>query len=147
MPHITLIYPFRSRREFDRLAKRFLQVCSQVSPFEIELATLHWFRHRSSYTLWLAPEPRDVLVHLQTALWRLVPDCDEVRQHAGGYTPHLSVGQVRGQAALHELVANVQSSWTPIRFRASEISLIWRNDPPDDVFRMGRSVQLGGAIQ
>ena len=109
MPHITLIYPFRSCHEFDVLARRFGQVCSQVPPFEIELATLCWFRRRSSYTLWLAPEPKDVLVRLQTALWRLVPDCDEVRRHAGGFMPHLSVGQMRGQGVPRELEAELQS--------------------------------------
>ena len=144
MPHITLLYPFRPRREFDVLAEQFAQTCSRISPFEIEMATLRWFRHRSSYSLWLAPEPKEALVHLQAALRRVVPDCDEVRRHAGGFTPHLSVGQVRGQGALRRLLGELQSSWTPIRFRASEVSLIWRNDPPDDVFRVGQSVKLGG---
>jgi 2'-5' RNA ligase len=144
MPHITLVYPFRPRWEFGALADRFEQHCSRIMPFEVELAALRWFRHRSSYTIWLAPEPKEALVRLQTALSRVVPDCDEVRRHVGGFTPHLSVGQVRGQRALSDLVADLQASWTPIRFHMSEISLIWRSDPPDDVFRVGRSVRLGG---
>jgi 2'-5' RNA ligase len=146
MPHITLVYPFRPRREFDALADRFAQNASHILPFEVELATLRWFRHRSSYTIWLAPEPREALVRLQTALSLAVPDCDEVRRHAGGFTPHLSVGQVRGQGALSELLAELQAGWTPIRFQASDISLIWRNDPPDDAFRVGQSVMLGGTL-
>lgn len=143
MPHITLVYPFRPRCEFDALAERFAQHCSLVSAFEVALATLRWFRHRSSCTIWLAPEPKETLVRLQTTLGLVVPGCDEVRRHTGGFTPHLSVGQVRGQGALGELLADLQAGWTPIRFQASEISLIWRNDPPDDVFRVGQSVKLG----
>jgi 2'-5' RNA ligase len=144
MPHITLVYPFRPRPEFDALADRFEQQCSHITPFEVELAALRWFRHRSSYTIWLAPEPKEALVRLQRALGQVVPGCDEVRRHVGGFTPHLSVGQVRGHGALFDVVADLQAGWTPIRFYASEISLIWRSDPPDDVFRVGRSVRLGG---
>jgi 2'-5' RNA ligase len=144
MPHITLLYPFRPRSEFDVLVEAFAQVCSCLSPFEVEMADLRWFQHRSSYTVWLAPEPQDAFVNLQAALWRIVPDCDDVCQHRGGFTPHLSVGQVRGRGALRRLLAELQSAWTPIRFCASEIRLIWRNDPPDDVFRFGPCVKLGG---
>jgi 2'-5' RNA ligase len=147
MPHITLVYPFRPRREFDLLARGFARACEEIVPFEVELATFHWFRHRSSHTLWLAPEPKEAVVDLQTALWRTVPDCDEVRQHAGGFTPHLSVGQVRGKDALCGLLTELQDAWTPIRFQVCQVSLIWRNDPPDDVFRVGQSVTLGDAIQ
>ena len=31
----------------------------------------------------------------------------------------------------------------PLKFTVSDICLIWRNDPPDDVFRIGRRIQLG----
>jgi 2'-5' RNA ligase len=147
MPHITLIYPFRPRPAFEALADRFARACAQISPFEVEMAALGWFQHRSSYTLWLAPGPKETFVRLQTALWRVAPDCDDTRRHKGGFTPHLSLGQVRGREALEDLFDELQSEWTPIRFRASEISLIWRDDPPDDLFQVGRSVGLGGTIR
>jgi 2'-5' RNA ligase len=143
MPHITLVYPFRPRHEFSALAERLAHACAQTPPFEVEMTTLGWFQHRSSYTLWLAPEPKETLVRLQTALWRVVPDCDDTRRHRDSFTPHLSLGQVCGREALGELLAEVQRAWTPIRFLASEISLIWRNDPPDDAFRVGQVVRLG----
>ncbi len=146
MPHITLVYPFRPLHEFRVLAERFACACAQIAPFEVEMTALGWFRHRSSHTLWLAPEPKETLVRLQTALWRVVPECDETRRHKGGFTPHLSLGQVRGREALNELLERLRRTWTPIRFTASEISLIWRNDPPDDAFRMGQAVRLGAGI-
>jgi 2'-5' RNA ligase len=144
MPHITLVYPFRRRREFGLLAEQLVQACADMEAFEIELSTLSWFRHRSSYTVWLAPEPKKALVDLQSALWRVVPDCDEVRRYKDGFTPHLSVGQVRGRAALDGLLTDLERAWTPVRFVVSGVSLIWRRDPPDDVFRVGRSVGFGG---
>jgi 2'-5' RNA ligase len=147
MPHITLVYPFRPQHEFGALAERFVHACAQIPPFQVEMATVGWFQHRSSYTLWLAPEPKETLVRLQTALWRVVPDCEDTRRHEGGFTPHLSLGQVRGREALSELLAEVQRAWSPIHFLASEISLIWRNDSPDDAFRVGQAVRLGGRVE
>jgi 2'-5' RNA ligase len=147
MPHITLLYPFRPRHEFTALSQRFAQDCADVPPFEVELSVLRWFRHRSSYTVWLAPEPREALVNLQTTLWRCLSDCDEVRQHMGGFTPHLSVGQVHGRGPLTELLTELEHGWTPLRFWASGVTLIWRNDPPDDAFRVGEFVKLGGTSQ
>ena len=117
-----------------------------MSPFEMTLATFHVFEHgRESYTLWLAPEPAETLLRLQTAIWQAFPDCDEVRQHGGGFTPHLSVGQVRSREKMEQLVSDWQRSWTPVRFQVAAVSLIWRDDPPDDVFRIERAVRLGTA--
>ncbi len=144
MPHITLLYPFRPRPEFEAAAAHLVPVCETTPPFGVTLATFHAFEHgRESYTLWLAPEPAEALLQLQTALWQAFPDCDEVRQHAGGFTPHLSVGQVRGREKMEQLVSDWQRSWTPLRFRVAAVSLIWRDDPPDDVFRVGYTVRLG----
>jgi 2'-5' RNA ligase len=103
-----------------------------------------FFHHgHQRYTLWLAPEPTEPVIALQTALWQVVPDCDETRKHKHGFTPHLSVGQVRGKAQMEQLCKKLQSQWQPLTFTVKKISLIWRNQPPDDVFRVGRNVQLG----
>lgn len=143
MPHVTLIYPFRPREAFDELVEPLAQACRDIAPFEIELAEFGFFRHRSSYMLWLASEPCAALDALQTALWHVVPDCDETRRHGAGFTPHLSVGQVQGHDALQALLADLQGTWTRVQFQVSEASLIWRNDPPDDVFRVGRTIPFG----
>jgi 2'-5' RNA ligase len=98
MPHITLLYPFRACEEFAGLAEQFSAVCGDVEPFRVDLVEMRWFQHRpGSYTLWLAPEPREVLVRLQALLGNIVPDCDDVTRHRDGFTPHLSIGQVRGE--------------------------------------------------
>jgi 2'-5' RNA ligase len=144
MPHVTLLYPFRPREDFDALAGPLEEAARTVQPFDVELAEFRWFSHgRRSFTVWLAPEPAVRIGLLQEALWRVVPDCDDVRQFAGGFTPHLSVGQVRDRQQLKELLAALRSAWRPLRFRVESVSLIWRRRPPDDVFRVDRSIRLG----
>jgi RNA 2',3'-cyclic 3'-phosphodiesterase len=144
MPHITLLYPFRPFHQFDHLAERFSAACERIEAFQLELAEMRFFRHRGeSYTLWLAPEPRDALVRLQAVLGSVVPDCNDVVRHRDGFTPHLSVGQVRGERQMLALKQALQAAWQPIAFTAREVNLIWRGEPPDDVFRVGQTVRLG----
>ena len=73
----------------------------------------------------------------------VAPDCDDVARYRDGFTPHLSIAQVRGERQMVALKEELQTVWQPIAFRAHEISLIWRCDPPDDVFRIGQTVSLG----
>jgi hypothetical protein len=42
-----------------------------------------------------------------------------------------------------DLIAALGSDWTPITFQVSAVSLIWRDHPPDDVFRVARTISLG----
>jgi 2'-5' RNA ligase len=144
MPHVTLLYPFRPRHQFDQLTEPLAAACAPIEPFEVELAELRYFRHRrDSFTLWLAPEPKAALIRLQAALGRVVPDCDDAAKHRDGFTPHLSLGQVRGEGRRQVLQQTLQAAWQPLRFVAREVSLIWRGEPPDDVFRIGQTVRLG----
>jgi 2'-5' RNA ligase len=147
MPHVTLLYPFRPREQFGGLAGPLREATEQIEPFEVRLAEFRHFRHgRGSHTLWLAPEPSEAMVRLQAALQSAVPDCDDVAGHKAGFTPHLSVGQVRGAEALAKLQADLQAAWTrqgALSFVAGEVSLIWRDRPPDDAFRVDRTIALG----
>lgn len=145
MPHVTLLYPFRPKEQFDGLAEQIAPVLEDIEPFEIELREFKFFRHRQeSYTLWLSPEPRKALERMQTALLKVVPDCDDVVRISGKFLPHLSFGQVKGQQAMMELLGSLQATWQPISFKVERVSLIWRGDPPDDVFRVGKTLPLKG---
>jgi 2'-5' RNA ligase len=93
--------------------------------------------------MWLEPEPRDSLVELQSALQNEFPECDHVSRHKNGFTPHLSVGQVRNRAQLEETLADLQMSWLPSKFKVDAIQLIRRFDPPDDVFEVEQVIPLG----
>ena len=141
MPHVTLLYPFYPREGWDAAIEQMVQACRRIRAFQIELATFRTFRHRGNYTIWLAPEPKTSIVELQTALWRAAPECGDTRKHGGGFTPHLSVGQVRGDERMRSLVAALRATWTPIQFVAAEIQLIERNGP-DDAFRVGHRIEL-----
>jgi 2'-5' RNA ligase len=143
MPHISLLYPFRERGDWEGLYGPLARACQSIAPFDIELASFDAFQHRSSYTLWLAPEPRGAIVHLQAVLYGVVPDCDDTRQHQGGFTPHLSVGQVSGRDRRDKLLGELRAAWQTCRFCARAVSLIWRGDPPDDTFRLGQTIPLG----
>jgi len=144
MPHITLLYPFRPVSAFEQVTPLLIRVCRSVEPFEVKLNRFDLLIHaRRKATVYLIPEPAGALKELQKALLEIVPDCDDVTRFTGGFRPHLSVGQIRSQEA-HALCAKWQATWQPLAFTLSHVYLIWRNDPPDDVFRTGPVLFLGG---
>jgi len=144
MPHITLLYPFRSVSAFEQVMPALAQACRSLEPFEVQLTRFDLFAHsRRNVTLYLVPEPARPLKVLQKTLLEIVPDCDDMTRFADGFTPHLSVGQTRNQEA-YALCAGWQASWQPLALTLVHVYLIWRNDPPDDVFRIGPVLSLGG---
>lgn len=144
MPHITLVYPFRPRATFDALAPDLLRACENIAPFRIRLQRIRYFHHGAGrYTVWLAPTPDAPLRGLRQAVARVVPDCDDLERLPGGYTPHLSVGQVRGRGPMKALRAQLQVQWQGMAFRVRAVSLVARSDPPDDVFRVERTIPFG----
>ncbi|UCG12696.1 MAG: 2'-5' RNA ligase family protein [Deltaproteobacteria bacterium] len=145
MPHITLIYPFRPLQEFTDLAEQFARACRKVTPFEIQLNKLGYFEHgRGNYTIWLAPHPEESVIQLQSILRSIVPDCDDVNRFASGFAPHLSVGQVKGPSRLAELTHRLNELWKSVSFVVREVNFVWRDDPPDDIFRPAQTVKLSG---
>lgn len=147
MPHITLLYPFVDRQRFGSAAAVLARACGDVAPFQLTLARFSYFDHRhGNYTVWLTPEPAQDLIALQEKLWRAMPEYDDTRRHGQGFTPHLSVGQVRGRAKLETLLHELAVQWKPLEFTAGEISLIGRNEPPDDVFVVERTIAFGSRL-
>ena len=146
MPHITLIYPFRPLEEFEGLTQEIAAALAALEPPEVTLSRFSHFQHGpESFTLWLAPELPEPLIRLHEIVWRLVPDCDDVRNFPEGFAPHLSVGQARGLQVLESLRDSLEASWKPLSFTATEVGLISRGDPPDDVFRVHTRVTIGRA--
>lgn len=129
MPHINLLYPFYPRDQFqpERVVPRLEAACRQVPAFDVTLATFRYFTHGAKRaTIWLDPEPREALVHLQATLQDTFPAYDEQSRHRGGFTPHLSVGQVSARRALQSLLVTLQTTWAPLKFHLDTIALIWR---------------------
>ena len=145
MPRITLLYPFRPADEFDTVVEPLSQACQSLHPFSLTLSHIRFFRHRrDSFTVGLGPDSTEACTHLQGQLAQVVPDCNDVGQYPNGFTPHLSVGQVRKRARLQSLLNDLQQTWQPLSFTVQEVSLIQRGAPPDDIFRVAHRIPLGG---
>jgi 2'-5' RNA ligase len=127
MPHINLLYPFFPAMHFREVLPALATACAQVGAFEITLTSFQFFTHASgTATLWLQPEPREALGHLQAMLHTAFPICDDLSRFANGFTPHLSVGQFRSQHTLRHVLDSLQASWQPLRFSLTAIALLWR---------------------
>ena len=142
MPHITLVYPFLPREQFDTAGRFLADACRETPALDIQLAEFSTFRHRrDNFTVWLRPEPEEPLVKLQAAL-------RQAMHEAGGsgtskpFQAHLSVGQVTGRAKMVALVAQLHAVWSPLRVRIPSVAMICRNEPPDDVFRVAAEIPL-----
>ncbi len=145
MPHITLLYPFAPKRDFGAALAELAPVGWGQGPFELTLPRFSSFRHgRESYTVWLEPEPKAALVELQTALYRALPAFGDTRSFKGGFIPHLSVGQIEGTGRFKTLLKELSATWQPLRFSVSDVALVSRKTPPNDVFQVDRRIPLGG---
>lgn len=145
MPHLTLLYPFAPKRDFNKVLPELAPVGWERRPFELTLARFSSFRHgRESYTVWLGPEPKEAVVALQEAFYRALPTFGDTRSFKGGFTPHLSVGQVEGARRLKSLLGDLSATWQPLRFTVSEVALISRKGPPNDIFQVDRRIVLEG---
>jgi len=146
MPHVNLLYPFVTEFWFPRVLPALRQAAEEVDPFEVILAEIRWFEHKSGWnTLWLDPHPTDALKRLHERLRRAVPVCDDLARFPGGFHPHLSIGQIRRRQR-DELIARLQADWTPLRFVVSDAAVLIRGKrPPDDVFRIHQRLVLGKA--
>ena len=133
MPHITLLYPFAARHDFGDITSALTKAAQQVSPFSIQLARFDAFQHRKSCTMFLVPEPAAEIVRLHSALIQQLPDYDDTARFAGGFHPHLSVGQFQHRS-LHTDQQQLQTEWQPIRYEIANLSLIYRAPETDDRF-------------
>ena len=142
MPHVTLLYPFRPREQFDAIEPLLYEACARIRPFEAELKEIRSFEHSAhSHTMWAAPEPEASFRGLQSALQAKFPDCDDVANYAIGFTPHLSLGQSHGPPELMRRLADARAMWKELRVPVEEVTLIARiGETP---FRVERVIPLG----
>ncbi|MCB9638155.1 MAG: DUF504 domain-containing protein [Myxococcales bacterium] len=148
MPHINLVYGFVDAALFSDAAALIQDALADVEPFTVTFSKIRHFRHGKSDTIWLEPgvNPAPALQRLQARLQALFPSCDEqIRKSEAGFTPHLTLGQVRGEARskLSHLVQAWQQDWQPIQFTVDHVALISRSD--EQPFRIQERVLFGGA--
>ncbi len=132
MPHINLVYGFVDRVLFPDAVKAIQEAVAKVQPFAVTCSQIRSFRHGKSDTIWLEPsaQPQRALHRLQATLQSLFPLCNEqVEKSNAGYTPHLTLGQLRGDARgdLQKTVQSWQQGWQPIRFVVDHVALICRD--------------------
>lgn len=143
MPHVTLLYPFVPEERFEEIVEPLAGAAACVEPFRARFAKLRWFEHGPGRrTYWLAPEPEERFRALHAALLGAFPDYDDTARHPDGFTPHLSVGQARGERGARELESFVEREFQPLdEVPVEEIALIRRGrDTPFTVharFRLG----------
>lgn len=143
MPHINLLYPFRPENQFESIEKDFFLVCKNIEPFIITFKKFKYFSHRhQNYTIWLYPEPLDLVVNLQLKLLEIFPDCDDVNKHKGGFTPHLSVGQIKGKEQLNSILKKFQNQWKELKFELSTIYFISREKSKMSKFIIEKEISL-----
>ena len=133
MPHITLLYPFAERNDFIDVIPALEKAAQQVSPFCVELTRFDTFQHRKSCTMFLVPEPEDEIVRLHSTLIRHLPDYDDTARFAGGFHPHLSVGQF-SHRSLRTEQQRLHTEWQSVGCEMEAISLIYRSPETDDRF-------------
>ena len=143
MPHITLLYPFRPKHEFNDLEKEFFKVCSHIKCFEVHFRLFKFFHHsHQNYTIWLNPEPYDLISQLQAELLTIVPDCDDINKHKNGFTPHLSVGQIKGKKNLIKIINKLQNTWKEIKFTLNCVDFISRENNKKSKFEIINKIPL-----
>ena len=138
MPHITLLYPFAAQRDFDGIIPALAKAAQLTIAFSVTLASFNAFKHRKSCTLFLVPEPKNDIVDLHSTLIRYCPDYDDTARFAGGFNPHLSVGQFQHQS-LNDAQQRLQNEWKPIQYKVESLSLIYRSQETNDKFVVAES--------
>ena len=139
MPHITLLYPFAERRNFADITPALTKAAQQVAPFSVEFSCFDAFKHRKSCTMFLVPEPADEILRLHSVLMEHLPDYDDTAQFAGGFHPHLSVGQFR-HPSLDSEQRRLQKEWQPVQCEIATLNLIYRSPETNDRFVVAEQV-------
>jgi 2'-5' RNA ligase len=131
----------------DTLAEQVNSQLGNLEPFDVTLTEVHSFSHgKGRYTVWLKPETETEFQvnDVHAAVWTAVSHDEDYEPRIERFTPHLSIGQVRGRDRRDELVAELQTSWAPVMFQVSEVHFIARGNPPNDIFRVEKTIPFGG---
>jgi len=143
MPHITLLYPFRPRNQYEDLEKAFSEMCKNIKPFEVSLKNFSYFSQgHQKYTLWLNPEPNTSIIYLQAEILKIVPDCEDVNRYKNGFKPHLSVGQIKGKNNLQKILSDLRLEWEEITFSLNIIYFISREESKISKFKISKQFKF-----
>ncbi len=143
MHHITLLYPFRPKSQYEDMVKKFLELSKRFDSFQISLKKFKNFEQKHEhFTLWLDPEPNDVIISLQLEILKIAPDCNDVNKFKGKFRPHLSVGQATGRTQLKKRVGVLKNTWSELNFEVNEFYFISREQHKYSKFRIDKQIPL-----
>ena len=142
MPHITLFYPFVPHEDFSKIRYQLQQVCKNIQPFSLTLDEIgHFKQRRGNFILWAGCKEQQPLQDLHSALSLSIQKFMEVKKRP--FHPHLTIGRLGSKESFDQVHPSIESDWEPLKWTVDKVSLIWRNDPPDDVFRIDSEILLG----
>jgi 2'-5' RNA ligase len=123
--HITLLYPFKSPNEIDRLVLDTLRQCfSRFQPFKFSLTTINQF---PGDTLYLVPEPEEPFRELTLGIWRCYPETPPYRGRYSTVVPHLTVADRMDEQGLDEVAREFEQAAQgrlPIHGHVAEVTLM-----------------------
>jgi len=147
MPHITLLYPFRPEDEYNLIMEDYVKICKKIPSFRITLKKFKYFEHRKqNYTVWIEPEPSELIINFQNSLLKLDPECNDVNLHKLGFVPHLSVGQVFGKQQTLSLLEELNQNWIEVNFLLENICFIAREPQKHSRFEVKKQICLARVI-
>ena len=136
MPNITLFYPFLPDNMFGNIKISLEKL--QLKSFDVYLEKIEYFKHKQSYTLWLNPEPKSDLTDIYLSVRKCIKE-NFREDSTNNFTPHLTIGRVKGETEFNKVYEELKKIWKPTKFRFDKISLICRDDPPNDKFKVAET--------
>lgn len=140
---VSRLWPFFHAEHLESAATELTEALKDFKPFKLTFRKFGVFAHKKSGTVYCAPEtePVDALKELQAAMMAVLPECTDLAERDGGFTPHLTVGQWpnRGCAAA---VEKLQADWTDFEFTVDHVQVIARGK--ETPFKIEHIVKLGG---
>ncbi|MEU9143367.1 poly(A) polymerase [Streptomyces sp. NPDC048349] len=136
--HVNLIFGFVPESSFEEALPLLAEVAADTPAFTARLEGVHGFGHREDATVWLDPAAAGEAPWkgLRQALVRRFPGC---REHAEGYTPHLTLGRSRDpQRAVADFGARLGAG---VSARVGELTVLSRRG--DGPMRPRAVVELG----
>lgn len=144
MPHINLLYPFVPESEFDQVKEKLENILAEKAPFDIEFDTssFHYFEQKGQQcTFHLRPKVSEKVIEIQ----KLICDAfsDDSNSTAPSFEAHLTLGQVP-KFRISDVIIEMKSKWTPMRFKVDRLSMISRQDDPNAKFSVKKQLFLLG---
>ena len=143
MPHINILFPFVTADQLADTAHVLAAQLASFAPFEICFDDVSLFSHSAkSHTFWLSPRTASGvdIAEIHRAAANLFPICDDSSSRKTGFSPHLTLGQVKGHTPDK---AMLKALWPGGTFTCSRLFILARSTF-DDPFHVRHVVPLGG---